>query len=48
MFDVYGGAGPFALVGMMNVCVLLLAIVVRIKSPGAMPLAAGVTKAGAD
>lgn len=48
LFDVYGGAGPFALVGMMNGCVLLLAIVVRIKSPGAMPSAAGATKAGVD
>jgi MFS family permease len=48
LFDAYGGSAPFALVGIMNGCVLLLAIVVRIKFPGAMPSAAGATKAGVD
>jgi len=46
LFDAYGGAAPFALVGVFNGCVMLLAIVVRIKSPGFIPSAAAVTKAG--
>ena len=38
LFDVLGGYGPFVLVGGMNAIVALLAIIVRIKSPGDMPL----------
>jgi MFS family permease len=34
MFDAYGGYSPFALVGAMNMAVVLLAIVVRIRAPG--------------
>jgi len=37
LFDVMGGYGPFVLVGAMNAVVVLIAIVVRIKSPGDMP-----------
>ena len=48
LFDTYGGAAPFALVGAFNACVMLMAIVVRIKSPGHIPSAAAVTREGVD
>ena len=48
LFDIYGGAAPFALVGCFNACVMLLAIVVRIKSPGYIPSTAGATTGGVD
>jgi MFS family permease len=38
LFDSIGPAAPFVLVGGMNFCVFLLAVVVRILSPGAMPV----------
>jgi MFS family permease len=38
LFDSIGPAAPFILVGGMNFCVFLLAIVVRIYSPGEMPV----------
>jgi MFS family permease len=38
LFDSIGPAAPFVLVGAMNFCVFLLAIVVRILSPGTMPV----------
>jgi MFS family permease len=34
MFDAYGGYSPFALVGAMNMVVVLFAILCRIKAPG--------------
>ena len=34
LFDSYGGYAPFALIGAMNVVVVLFAIIVRIKAPG--------------
>jgi hypothetical protein len=37
MFDSLGGYGPFLLIGSINAFVVLLAIVVRILSPGDMP-----------
>lgn len=40
LFDIYGGAAPFALVGLFNACVFLMAIFVRIKAPGHIPSAA--------
>ena len=36
LFDILGGYGPFVLVGGFNAIVALLAIIVRIKSPGDM------------
>ena len=38
LFDSIGPAAPFVLVGGMNFCVFLMALVVRIFSPGAMPI----------
>jgi MFS family permease len=38
LFDSIGPAAPFMLVGAMNFCVFLLAVVVRIVSPGSMPI----------
>jgi MFS family permease len=38
LFDSIGPAAPFVLVGAMNFCVFLLAVVVRIYSPGSMPI----------
>ncbi len=38
LFDSIGPAAPFILVGGMNFCVFLLAVVVRIYSPGEMPV----------
>ena len=37
LFDAVGGWAPFVLIGALNAVVVLLAIVTRIKSPGAMP-----------
>ncbi len=37
LFDSIGPSAPFVLVGGMNACVFLLAVVVRIMSPGKMP-----------
>ncbi len=37
LFDTVGGWGPFVLIGGLNAFVVLLAIITRIKSPGAMP-----------
>jgi MFS family permease len=37
LFDSIGPHAPFVLVGGMNACVFLLAVVVRILSPGEMP-----------
>ncbi len=37
LFDAVGPAGPFALIGFLNGLVFLMAIVVRIKSPGHIP-----------
>ena len=48
LFDIYGGAAPFALVGLFNACVCVMAIFVRIKSPGYIPSAAAGTKVGVD
>jgi len=42
LFDAVGGAGPFVLVGAFNAFVVLLAIVVRIKSPGPETTSEGV------
>lgn len=41
LFDSIGPAGPFLLVGAMNGCVFVLALIVRILSPGAMPVPRG-------
>ncbi|MEC9375338.1 MAG: MFS transporter [Pseudomonadota bacterium] len=43
LFDVWGGFGPFVLVGLFNAIVALLAIIVRIKSPGPMPVSKSAT-----
>jgi MFS family permease len=43
LFDAVGGWGPFMLIGAMNAVVVLLAIIVRIKSPGDMPSGRGET-----
>lgn len=37
LFDAVGPAAPFGLIGFFNAIVMLLAIVVRIKSPGRIP-----------
>ena len=37
LFDSIGPAAPFGLIGALNAVVMLLAIIVRIKSPGHMP-----------
>jgi len=37
LFDLVGGYGPFLLIGTLNFVVMLMAIVVRLKSPGDMP-----------
>jgi len=37
LFDSVGPAAPFALIGGLNAIVMVLAIIVRIKSPGQMP-----------
>jgi MFS family permease len=37
LFDSVGGYAPFLLIGALNAVVVLLAIIVRIKSPGDMP-----------
>ena len=37
LFDSVGGYGPFLLIGGFNAVVVLVAIVVRMKSPGDMP-----------
>jgi len=37
LFDAVGGWGPFVLIGGLNAFVVLLAIITRIKAPGAMP-----------
>jgi MFS family permease len=37
LFDSIGPAAPFGLIGVLNAVVLLLAVIVRIKSPGHMP-----------
>jgi MFS family permease len=39
LFDSVGGYGPFVLIAALNAVVVLLAIIVRIKSPGDMPRA---------
>jgi hypothetical protein len=41
LFDSIGPYAPFVLVGAMNFCVFLLALVVRILSPGIMPIPRG-------
>ena len=41
LFDLYGGAAPFALVAVLNAIVLLLAVVVRLRAPGRMPTRSG-------
>ncbi len=37
LFDTWSPAGPFVLVGAINMIVFIFAIIVRIKSPGRMP-----------
>ena len=37
LFDAWSPAGPFILVGAINMVVFIFAIIVRIKSPGRMP-----------
>jgi len=37
LFDSVGPAGPFLLIGVLNGVVVLLAILVRMKSPGHIP-----------
>lgn len=37
LFDHWMHAGPFVMVGMANAVIVALAVVVRVKSPGAMP-----------
>ena len=37
LFDAIGPAAPFGLIGVLNAVVMLLAIIVRIKSPGHIP-----------
>ncbi|MFQ5635457.1 MAG: MFS transporter, partial [Gammaproteobacteria bacterium] len=37
LFDAVGPAAPFALIGFLNGIVVLLAVIVRIKSPGHIP-----------
>jgi len=44
LFDSVGPHGPFVLVGGLNAIVMLLAIIVRIKSPGHIPSRDGVEK----
>jgi MFS family permease len=41
LFDSIGPAAPFMLVGAMNGCVFVLSIIVRILSPGEMPVPRG-------
>ena len=38
LFDAIAPAAPFVLIGILNACVMLFAIVVRIKAPGDMPV----------
>jgi MFS family permease len=38
LFDIFGGYAPFLLIGVLNFVVALVAIIVRIKSPGDMPV----------
>ena len=42
LFDSVGPAGPFLLIGVLNGVVVLLAIIVRMKSPGHIPSRDGV------
>lgn len=37
LFDLVGGYGPFLLIGSLNFVVVLMAVIVRFKSPGDMP-----------
>ncbi len=41
LFDVVGPAAPFVLIGGLNVVVMVLAVIVRIKSPGYIPSRGG-------
>lgn len=41
LFDSVGPAAPFALIGGLNAIVMVLAVIVRIKSPGHIPLRDG-------
>jgi len=43
LFDAFGPAAPFVLIGFLNMLVFLMAILVRIKSPGHIPGRDGVT-----
>jgi hypothetical protein len=40
LFDAIAPSAPFVLIGILNACVMLFAIYVRIKAPGPIPVKA--------